>query len=130
MGDSQILEWAGEGEGLDIYQINAIFEGCGNRKLVCFTYWKTLACFGLQTFGIVMLMTLQWEAAGYECQDVDWCNGNFSRDGWIAFFFSMFVSITIGEQLRTLGDYGMYVIYYLLLWLSLHSICYIYCVYK
>ena len=110
MGDSEIREWAQTGENIDIYQLNAIYEGSGDRKTVCFTYIKTFACFGLQTFGIVTLMQLQWKAAGFECSNIDTntvCNGNFSKEGWIAFFFAMFVSITIGEQIRTLGEYGM-----------------------
>eukprot|EP01083_Nonionella_stella_P210499 762003_1 len=108
MGDSEIREWANSGENLDVYQIAAIFEGAGDKRLVCMSYWKTIACAGLQTFGIVILMLLQWEAAGYDCPGVSICNGDFSRDAWIAFFFAMFVSLACGEQLRTLGDYGMY----------------------
>merc|ERR1712154_345136 len=72
------------------------------------SYWKTMACLGLQSFGIIILMSLQWDASGYDCPDVDFCNGDFSREAWIAFFFALFVSISCGEQLRTLGDYGMY----------------------
>eukprot|EP01084_Bolivina_argentea_P240386 403872_1 len=108
MSQQEIREWAEAGENLDIYQVNAIFEGSGDKKIQCMSYWKTMACVGLQTFGILTLMDLQWRAAGFDCPDVEKCNGNFSRDGWIAFFFSVFVSLSCGEQLRTLGDYGMY----------------------
>ena len=106
--DSQIREWAGAGENLDVYQVNAIFEGSGDYKIICMSYWKTMACIGLQTFGIITLMTLQWEAAGYTCPDAQICDGDFSQEAWIAFFFAMFVAIACGEQLRTLGNYGMY----------------------
>jgi len=108
MSEGEIREWAEQQENLDIYQVNAIFEGSGDRKIVCMGYWKTFACLGLQTFGIVVLMRLQWNAAGYDCPDVEWCRGDFGPDSWIAFFFSVVVSITCGEQLRTLGEYGMY----------------------
>lgn len=108
--DSQIREWAEAGENLDVYQVNAIFEGGGDYKIVLMSYWKTMACIGLQTFGIITLMNLQWDAAGYNCPDAQICDGDFSQEAWIAFFFAMFVAIACGEQLRTLGNYGMYVL--------------------
>eukprot|EP01084_Bolivina_argentea_P148430 259496_1 len=106
--EQNIREWAATQENLDIYQINAIYVASGDKRALCMSYWKTAACLGLQTFGIVVLMTIQWEANGFGCDNAEWCLGDVGRLSWIAFFFASFVSISCGEQLRTLGDYGMY----------------------
>lgn len=98
-----IREWAAAQENLDIYQMNALYVGSGQRKYYCMSFWKTIACFGLQTFGIITLMVLQWEEAG----ELAVCEGNYDSLAFMAFFFASFVSITVAEQIRSLGDYGM-----------------------
>ena len=59
-------------------------------------------------------MNLQWQASGFTCEDAVICNGDsesFGRnDTWVAFFFSLIVSVICGEGLRGIGDFGMYVI--------------------
>eukprot|EP01084_Bolivina_argentea_P320622 556324_1 len=110
MSSGQVKQWAEAQENLDIYQINAFIIGTGQRKLYAMGLWKMMACIGLQIIGIIFLTVEQWDAGGFNEGD-SVCQG-YNGDGealpWMAFFFVSFVSITCGEQLRTLGQYGMY----------------------
>ena len=109
IGDT-VLTFCLTQNNLDVYQINAICEGSGDRRTRCMSYWKASCCLGLQTFGIMTLMSLQWRASGFNCQDAVICNGDFEQDSWIAFFFALIVSIICGEGLRGIGEFGMYVL--------------------
>eukprot|EP01083_Nonionella_stella_P259632 886245_1 len=111
MSAGQIKEWAQAQENLDIYQINAFLIGTGQRRYYPIGVWKLMACIGLQIFGIIFLTTETWDSAGFGCGDAAVCqgyNGDTLSVAWMAFFFVSFVSINCAEELRNLGNYGMY----------------------
>eukprot|EP00485_Elphidium_margaritaceum_P023147 CAMPEP_0202712646 /NCGR_PEP_ID=MMETSP1385-20130828/43558_1 /ASSEMBLY_ACC=CAM_ASM_000861 /TAXON_ID=933848 /ORGANISM="Elphidium margaritaceum" /LENGTH=256 /DNA_ID=CAMNT_0049372737 /DNA_START=9 /DNA_END=779 /DNA_ORIENTATION=+ len=115
MSQAEIKQWAENQENLDIYQVNAFIFGTGQYKFYPIGLWKLTACIGLQIFGIIILTDQVAEENGFMCPDAQVCQGyNGSGGGesgqlaWMAFFFVSFVSITCAEQLRGLGDLGMY----------------------
>eukprot|EP01083_Nonionella_stella_P069356 184877_1 len=107
----EIQKWARDQENLDIYQICSFIIGTTQRKYYPIVLWKVLACIGLQLPGIIFLTQSTYEGAGFHCANVNICqgyNGATLTESWMAFFFVSFVSIVCAEDLRNLGNYGMY----------------------
>ena len=113
MSAAQIRQWAKNQENLDIYQVNAYLIGTGQRQYYPIGLWKLTACIGLQIFGVIFLTQLTWTNSGFDCESAEICqgyNGGTFAEAWMAFFFVSFVSITCAEELRNLGNFGMYAI--------------------
>mmetsp|Transcript_48619 Transcript_48619/g.77776 ORF Transcript_48619/g.77776 Transcript_48619/m.77776 type:complete len:253 (+) Transcript_48619:21-779(+) len=108
---SEIKQWAQTQENLDIYQIVAFLLGMKQRAYYPVAAWKLMAVIGLQIYGVIRLTTVTASKNGFDCPDSAICqgyNGGTMSEAWMAFFFCSFVSITCAEQLRNLGQYGMY----------------------
>eukprot|EP00485_Elphidium_margaritaceum_P009863 CAMPEP_0202686022 /NCGR_PEP_ID=MMETSP1385-20130828/1811_1 /ASSEMBLY_ACC=CAM_ASM_000861 /TAXON_ID=933848 /ORGANISM="Elphidium margaritaceum" /LENGTH=304 /DNA_ID=CAMNT_0049340509 /DNA_START=38 /DNA_END=952 /DNA_ORIENTATION=+ len=103
---STLQDWARQNDYLDIYMLNAFYLGTAQRSQYFLSLWKLCTCFGLQFYGILILMQQQWQ----EYQNNE---GNCSSDikgnvAFIGYLFATYISLYCSEQIRTLNRYGMY----------------------
>ena len=103
-----LISWCEEESQLDIYQVNAFYIGTGSRQQYCIAFLKLISCFGLQTAGIFLLVSIQWAEVTQQSASPQCVKGPIGRLSVMAYFFSTFVSVIISEKLRGLGDKGMY----------------------
>lgn len=103
---SIVRSWAVNQDVLDVYMVNAFYTGTNQRMQYPLALWKTATCFGLQTVGVVLLMSNTYKDLQDGSQSGQ-CVARFNSLSWIAFLFTLYISLFCVQSIKSLNQYGM-----------------------
>eukprot|EP01084_Bolivina_argentea_P072663 131930_1 len=104
---TELQEWVQSQENIDLYQMVAFYSGSHDKKNFALHSLKIVCVFFIQTAGMIVLTKTQWEKADKNHV----CNRHDFDENWnvyLAFFFSLLISLLLNDQLSAISKFGMY----------------------